>query len=229
MEHGFYTKTKSEQNRILGLIAFCALAVILVSIFISWKTGIYLVPILAFPIVLSIIAPFFDTPSLKKRKKLIYHSSLFLTEAPKNGVIILHGGTLFDYVFVIDKKMHGKQRTTFILQQYLQGLLCLIEQYKNTTQKDLKIRGTSYILNKRTAERIGFRVISTDFIQNLILIYNYFNILIMNSIAKDRLVFPNLKDTITFEANLNDLIERKAYIESLNNKLKSSVANNVRS
>ena len=41
-------------------------------------------------------------------------------------MIKIHGGTLFDYVFVIDQKMNGKQRTNFIIQQYLEGLLNLI-------------------------------------------------------------------------------------------------------
>lgn len=226
MKHRFYTKTEKEQNKILLLIGFGAFIVILSFLFISFKTGFYLIGILVLSIVLSIVAPFFDTPSLKKSKKLIYHSLLFLSEKPKNGVIIIHGGTLFDYVFVLDKKMNGRQRTKFILQQYLQGLLNLIEQYEfNNKNGNLKVRGTSYIINESTAERIGFRINKTDFIQKLIITFNYFNILISSSIAKDKLSFPNLNDTKTFEATLNDLVERKEYIRNLNNKLKSTIAN----
>lgn len=226
MIHGFYAKEKRKQNRIKALIILSALAVILLSLFISWKTGIYLIIIFTFPIVLSIIAPFIDTPSLKKSGKLIYHSLLFITDTPKNGVVNIHGGTLFDYVFVIDKKMNGKQRTNFIIQQYLQGLLHFLEEYENKKADNLKIRGTSYIMNERTVERIGFKVIKTDFIQYLILVYNYLNILIAYSIAKDKLAFPRLKNIKTFEANINDLIEQKSFIENLNNKLKSSIAKN---
>ena len=226
MKHRFYAKEKRKQNHIQALIILSALAVILLSLFISLKTGVYLITIFTLPIVLSIIAPFFDTPSLKKSGKLIYHSLLFITDTPKSGVINIHGGTLFDYAFVIDKKMNGKQRTNFIIQQYLQGLLHFLEECENKKTDDLKIRGTSYIMNERTVERIGFKVIKTDFIQYLILVYNYFNILIAYSIAKNKLAFPRLKNLKTFEANINDLIEQKIFIKNLNNKLKSNIAKN---
>lgn len=225
MEHRFYIKSKREQFRIQLLIAVSSLAVVLLSIFVAWRTGFYLIAIFTISIVLSIIAPFFDIPSLKRSGKLIYHSPMFISERIQKGVIKIHGGSLLDYVFVIKKKMNGNQRTILILHQYLEGLLHLIEQYETTKQADLKIRGTSYIVNERTAERIGFKVIKKDFFQNLILTFNFFNILIMNSIAKDKLVFPKLQDIKTFEANLNVLIQQKNYINNLNNKLKRTIVN----
>ena len=156
---------------------------------------------------------------------MIYYSPLFITEKPKNGLIKIHGGTLFDYYFVIDKKMNGRQRTNFIIQQYLEGLLHLIEKYEN--DKKIKIRGTSYIINKRTAEKMGFEIIETDYLQKIILIYNYFNILISNSIAKNKLSFPKINRTKTFEADVSQLLERKEYIEKLNKSLKRTIANTV--
>ncbi|WP_299009380.1 hypothetical protein [uncultured Tenacibaculum sp.] len=198
---------------------------ILSSVIISIYSGIYIIGILTFAITLSVIAPFFDMPSLKKSGKMIYYSSLFITEKPKDGLIKIHGGTLFDYYFVIDKKMNGKQRTNFIIQKYLDGLLHLMEEYKN--DKKMKIRGTSYIINKKTAEKIGFEIVETDILQKIILICNYCNILISNSIAKKKLSFPKLNKTKTFEANVSQLLKRKEYIESLNKSLKSTIANNV--
>ena len=179
----------------------------------------YLIGILTIAITLSIIAPFFDMPSLKKNGKMIYYSPLFITEQPKNGLIIIHGGTLFDYYFVIEKKMNGKQRTDFIIQQYLSGLLNLIEKYES--EKELKIQGTSYIINERTAEKIGFKIVETDILQKIILAYNYFNILIANSIAKNKISFPKLNEIKTFETDISHLLERKEYIEKLNKSLKS--------
>jgi len=227
LKHKFYIKTKKKQNQIQFLIGFCTLIVIIASLFISWKTGIYLFVILTFPITISIIAPFFDTPSLKNSGKLVYHSPLFLSERPNNGVIKIHGGTLFDYVFVIDQKMNGRQRTNFIIQQYLEGLLNFIEENENNRADNIIVRGTSYIIKDRTAQRIGFKIIKTDFIQKLILIHNYFNILITYSIAKGKLSFPKLNETKTFETNLNELIKRKDFIRNLNEKLKSTIVNIV--
>jgi hypothetical protein len=209
------------------LIGFCAFIVIVASLFISWKTGIYLLVILTFPITISVIAPFFDTPSLKYSGKLMYQSALFLSEKPNNGVIKIHGGTLFDYVFVIDRNLNGKQRTNFIIQQYLEGLLCLIEEMEKNRSENIKIRGTTYIINNRTAQRIGFTVIKTDAIQKLILILNYFNVLITYSIAKGKLSFPKLKDTKTIETKLSELLERKDFISNLNEKLKRTIADNL--
>ncbi len=205
------------------MISLFALLIILISFFISWVTGIYLIAILTLTITLSIIAPFIDTPSLKKSGHLIYHSPLFLSEKLKKGVIKIHGGTLFDYVFVIDRNLNGKQRTNFIIQQYLEGLLNLIEANENKKIESITIRGTSYIINGRTAWRIGFKVVKTDTIQKFILIYNYFNLLITYSIAKNKLSFPNFKELKTFEAELNELVKRKDYISKLNDKLKSTM------
>ncbi len=226
MQHKFYIKTEKQQYQIQLLIGFAAFLAILLSFIVSRITGLYVIVILFSSIVLSIIAPFLDTPSQKKSGKLIYHSLLFISEKQKNGIIKIHGGTLFDYVFVLDKKMNGKQRTNFILQQYLQGLLNLIEANGSDTSDPI-IRGTSYIINQRTAERIGFRIINTDMIQKIILIYNYFNVLITYSIAKNKLSFPKLSATKTFEINMHELIKRKTYIEALNEKLKRTLAENV--
>jgi len=225
LKHRFYNKNKKEQNGILILIAIFSLAIIFLSIIISIYSGIYLIGILTFAITLSLIAPFFDMPSLKKSGRIIYYSPLFIAEKPKNGVIKIHGGTLFDYYFVIDNKMNGKQRTNFIIQQYLDGLLHLIEKYENN--KKIKIKGTSYIINKRTAEKIGFQIVETEILQKIILIYNYFNILISNSIAKNKLSFPNINKIKTFETDMNQLLGRKEYIDKLNETLKSTIANNV--
>lgn len=202
-----------------------ALAIVVVSAAISFYSGIYLIGILTFSITLSIVAPFFDTPSLKKSGKIVYYSPLFLAEKPENGIINIHGGTLFDYFFVIDKKMNGKQRTDFILQQYLSGLLSFLEEYQNNNS--LKIRGTSYIINERTAEKMGFTLVETDFSRKMILAFNYFNVLLSNSMAKNKLSFPNLNKTKTFEADIQQLLERKNYIEKLNQLLENKTKTNL--
>lgn len=221
MEHRFFLKSEKKQTQIQLCIGLAAFVVVISSIVVSWKTGIYFIGIFLVPVTLTIVAPFIDVPGMKKKGKLIYYSSLFLTEKPENGILKIHGGSLFDYVFVIENKFSGRQRVNLIIQEYLQGLLKLIEIFENTDSQELKIRGTSYIINERTAERVGFKVVQTDAIQKLILMYNYFNILIMYSIAKGRLSFPPLGSIITYEADLGDLVKQKASLRSLNEKLKN--------
>lgn len=128
--------------------------------------------ILVFSGTMSIIAPFFDTPSLAKQGELIYYSPLFLTEKGKNGVITMHGGTLFDYYYVLDRTLNGTQRTKLIIKGYLDGLLNLIEEYEGKVPNLIKIKGTSYIINERTANKIGLKKVKTSLLQSFILGFN---------------------------------------------------------
>jgi hypothetical protein len=224
LNHRFYQKPKGEQIKIQILIALGALFIIALALLLSVISGFFLLVLFVFPVTLSIIAPFFDAPSMKKTGKLIYYSFLFVTEKENNEVIKVHGGTLFDYIFVIDRKMSGKQRTSFIIQQYLEGLINLIEEYENKESQNIKVRGTTYIINKRTAHKIGFKVVKTDFIQNVILVYNYFNLLISNSIARARLSFPNVSRVATIEGNMADLIANKERLITLNERIKRSLS-----
>jgi hypothetical protein len=224
MEHRFYNQPKSKQRRMQLSIALGAAVIVLLTAYLSWITGWYLIGILTFSLVLSVIAPFFDTPALRKSGQLTYHSLLFLTEKPQNGLVKIHGGTLFDYAFVLERKMSSNQRTNLILQQYLQGLLHFLEDCDNKGLDHLTLRGTSYVLRKRTLEKIGFSTVRPDWVQYLILTYNYFNLAIALSMAKNKLAFPNLRNTRTFEADINQLRARKAYIETVNKRLKSRIA-----
>jgi hypothetical protein len=219
MNHKFYNKSKKDQNRFQFVLALSSLVVLTLLIPVVVYVEFYFIGALFVAILLSIIAPFFDMPSLKKSGKMQYYSSLFIAESPKNNIIKIHGGTLFDYYFVIDWNMTGKQRTNYIIRQYLIGLLSLIETHENNPS--MKIQGTSYVINKRTAQKIGFQVIETNVLQKVILSYNYFNILISNSLAKNKLAFPKISNTKSFEAEISQLNKRKDYIKKLVEALKN--------
>ena len=219
MEHRFYQKTKKEQTRIQVLVGLITLTILLLIIVLSWWTKMYLLIFIALPVIISLVAPFFDAPSLKESGRVVYLSSLLLAEKPKNGIMKIHGGTLFDYVFVLDRKMNGKQRTNFILSKFLEGLLKLIEEKRNTNEDELIIRGTSYIINERTAKLIGFKIIETDNLQKMILMINYFNLLVSQSFAKGKLSFPRLSNIKTFEMKISELIEKEAVIEKLSERI----------
>lgn len=222
MQHKFYQKSKADQIKWLFLLSGIVILVLLGFALISWLSGVYWIALIAFPLILSTAAPFIDTPMLKKSGKLIYCSNLFLMEKPQNGVIKIHGGTLFDYVFVLEKSMTGKQRTNYILQQYLEGLLFLIQRYESGEFQDYRLKGTSYILNRRNAQKMGFEIAETDNFQRIILIYNFFNLMIANSIAKKRPALPQYKNIKTYQVDLSELTKRKAGIQILNNRLQKA-------
>jgi hypothetical protein len=223
MNHPYYLKPKKEQNKIQIKIGFIALFLNIVVMVVSIFSGLYFLICISIVTTLSVIAPFFDIPALKKQGKLMYYSTLFVTEKEEKGSIKIHGGSLFDYVFVIDKTLSGQQRTNFILQQYLEGILNLIAVCEKENNTDVKIKGTTYILNERTEHKIGLNSIKTDFIQKLILRFNYVNILISNSIAKRKISFPKLNAIKTFESTIEELIKRRAFIEELNERLKNKI------
>ncbi len=213
--HSFYKMSPKEQT--LEMLKFIGLALLVLIPFVALGVarGSLLLPLLIFVALLSLLAPFIDTPQLKKKGKLIYYSPLLVSEKEKNKRIIIHGGTLFDYYYVIDRNLSGSERRRFIIQQYAVGLLNLIEACESTAVGDVLLEGTSYILNERTAAKIGFRKKKTDFLQQLVLSFNYLPVMLSYSISKGRLAFPAVNKVLTFTATISEVKENREYLEKL--------------
>jgi len=188
----------------------------------SLLLGLYPLPILFTAIIISIIAPFFDVPSMKKSGRLVYFSPFFLAEKERNGVIRIHGGTLLDYVFVIDRSLSARQRTTQIFISYIEGILNLLESYQGHDLNKIKVRGTSYIINDRTASMAGLRMVKTDIIQIILLIFNYPNLVVSHSLSKGRLSFPRIGNINTHEGTLGEVEKHRDSLVRLRTKLTSS-------
>lgn len=218
-EHPFYAKPRSRRRGIQIRIALAALAINVVLASLSVATGLYPLPILFIAVTLSIIAPFFDNPSLKARGELVYYSPLFVAEKQNKGVIKIHGGTLLDYVYVIDRTLSGKQRVNQILVGYIDGLLNLLAAHRDRDLSAITLRGTSYIVNERTARRVGLHKVTNPPLQVLILLYNYINLMVSLSIARAKLSFPTMGDISTFEGRLSDIAERETYLRQLRTRL----------
>jgi len=223
VKHPFYELTKEKQNRFLLRVAMIALIFNVLVILLSIRFELYFIPVFSISATFSVIAPFFDVPSLVKSGRLVYYSPLFLAEKEKNGVITIHGGTLFDYYFILNRSLNGRERTRFILRNYLEGILNLIEKYEGRNES-VVIRGTSYILNERTAQRVGFHKVEKDFIQTILLFYNYINLTLSFSLSKAGLHFPNIKNINTYEANIDDVIKRKNYLNALYKRFETRVS-----
>jgi hypothetical protein len=154
-----------------------------------------------------------------KSGSLHYYSPLLIGEKVKNGLLVLHSGSLFDYYFVLNKGTNGTQRKKQVFRAYLQGLLNLIEQYQNIPADGIKVKVTSYIINAKTAEKIGLHKAKVDFVQSLILYFNYFNLLITLSFMNVKLSTPKLSKMSSFEGSLEDLIDKKEYLLALKKRL----------
>lgn len=174
--------------------------------------------VIIIPIVISIIAPFFDVPSLIEKKKLRYYSLFLLAEQENDKTIKIHGGTLFDYYFVFQAQMTKQERTKIVLLEYLKGLRDLAKNI----DEDVKIQGTSYIINERTANKLGLKKVAVNGLQNLILCFNYINLVLSMSLVKKTIVFPNLSKIQTFEGKIIDIKKRAVFINNLIEKLEKS-------
>ncbi|UGU16561.1 hypothetical protein LS482_01525 [Sinomicrobium kalidii] len=213
----FYTKSKKEQLKFqVRLLLFSLLinALIACLLYLAVPALLFLIPFFVV-ITLSVIAPFFDVPSLVRKGHLRYFSSLLLSEKEKDGIITIHGGTLFDYYFTIPKSLEGKQRTSFILSEYLKGLLNIARKEDD----NVVIQGTSYIINERTARKIGLKKVRTNGIQQLILLYNYFNLVVSLYFVKNKIIFPKISRINTYRGKLSDIKEHKDYITTMLNRV----------
>ena len=218
MNHRFFQKSESDQRKVLILLGgllflFCVIVVV-----VAHLTGFYLLGALI-PIAILIAAPFFDLPSGKKNGSFIYYSPFLITEPKKDGLVVFHGGTLFDYYYAIPPELKGHERTRFVLYGYVMGFTRFISEHENEKTGDLKIKGTSYIINPRTASRFGLQPVQKDFSQVLILLFNYIPIMLSNSFLKQKLSFPILSNVQTYEGNFEQLAAQKDELLRLKHRL----------
>lgn len=166
-------------------------------------------------IIFSTFICFIDIPLGQRNGVFTYHSPLLFTSKEKDGIIEIHGGTLFDYFFTLDTNQSKRERKKVIICAYLEGLLNLIDHYAAAGERDLQVKATSYILNERTASRMGFTKSRPDYIQSLTVILNILPILSAYFYIQSGPAFPNIFRVQTFEASIQDLIKRKAKIMRL--------------
>lgn len=213
MNNRFFQLSKNGQRRfqfkiilvtVLGLLTFG------IFLFLISPKLIYLCIFLV-PIIMTIIAPFFDVPAQVEKGDLKYYSMFFFAEKLKKGVIKIHGGTLFDYYFAFSSEMTQREKTKLVLLEYLKGLNELIQ----TTEENIRIQGTTYFINEKTANRLGLKKVATNEGQKLILWFNFINITLSMSIVNQKLVFPNLSNIMTFEGKVKDLKKKEEFIQNL--------------
>jgi len=215
LEHPFFQKSRMEQKRFQRNLALVSMLLLIVAGGALFLVGLLPLIIVVFAILLSIIAPFFDVPGLVRVGKLRYCSPFLLCEAEKNGKVVLHAGTLFDFYIMFTKDMSAQDRKRLVLSGMIDGLSHLIEHYEKSHRTDVTVRVTSYILNERNAAKLGLERRPTDVVQTLILYYNFFNLMASYSLLNRRLRFPSVKSVQTFEGSMAELIKRKPYLEKL--------------
>ena len=194
-----------------GLLAWGGL------LYLIWP-GLLFLLFLTFGIILTVLAPFFDVPSMVRRGKLRYYSSFLLAEPVRDGIVTLHGGTLFDYYFTLAREATGTRRKREVVQGYLRGLLAILEEQPDT----VVLRGTSYIMRPATAKRMGFRTVPADGLRGLTLVLNYLPLAISLSFVRRRRTWPRIGRMRTYEASVGEIRKHRSYLEAILRRLDRS-------
>jgi len=221
LSHQFYNKSKSQKRVYYLKIVLAILLAVGTVAALAIISKIYLIVIFA-PFIILLFAPFLDTPKGITSGTLQYQSPLLITQDTKKKIII-HGGTLFDYYFVLHNQFSKSSRKKIVIIGYLRGLLNLIAAYEMKRIDDRPIEGTSYIINQRTAEKIGLSPTTTNAAQYLILILNYLVLMISYSYVNGKLSFPKLSEIKTYKSSISNLAERKQFIQDLERFLTQSI------
>lgn len=150
-------------------------------------------------------APFIDTPSGRQSGKLVYYGPLLIGEKARRGKVVLHGGTLFDYIFTLDELKPGRERTAAVIFGIKSGL-------ENLAAGDLAdetvLEGTSYFAGERTIRRYGFRTAPISFFRFAILVFNYPLLIVAKRYVKGRWEFPSPGNFRTFRGTVGELRRR---------------------
>ena len=153
------------------------------------------------------------TPLLRLSGYLKYHSAFMLTVKYPRNIWEIHNGTSFDYLLNMKWCNKGFFARQFIIRQYLEGLLNLIEEIKKTKNPDeIEIIGTSYFIGKNTIAKIGFREEKVQFWRKILFVIDYFNLLSLYSFSKGRISFPNINHLKKIKIKGDKLLQAEALL-----------------
>lgn len=135
---------------------------------------------------------------------------------PSAQKIDIHSGTSFDYLFVMRKYKPGPSTRNAMLYYYLEGMLRIIEKIEQgEIPETVRITGTSYFFNERTAKKFGFSVGPPSLFLRFNIWLNALDLCWMYSLSKGRLAFPDFRSIRNVSADGNTLVAHKSNIEAL--------------
>ena len=204
-------------NKVMQWIIAVMMFLLVLAIFTIWMKILVKNP-LGF-ILIFIVAPmwqFLTTPLFRLIGLYRYLSPMLLVFSPSDKKYDLHNGTSFDYLFVMRKYKPGKELSGKIFDDYLNGLLRIIEKIENKSlSENVIVRGSSYFFSDKNTTRLGFKLSKTNIVEKLNIVANYLDLIWMYSLAQGKLAFPNLKKIKTASIKGTDLVANKAKLETL--------------
>ncbi|WP_425236344.1 hypothetical protein [Ulvibacterium sp.] len=198
-------------------------AIILLFILFFWITAVsesklwMLLVFIMVPVIQLLITPLFTLLNF-----YTYYSPMVVSFGNNKRHIDLHNGSSFDYLMEMSKIKPGIKWKNRMLHYYLDALLKIILQIESgDLSSTTVIRGSSYFLSKRSAEKLGFEVNKTSILEKLNIALNYIDLIWMYSLSNGKLTFPNLTTILTVRTTGSELLLRKQKIMELVDRLKN--------
>ena len=153
-----------------------------------------------------------------------YYSPMLLGYMPSNTQIDLHSGGSFDYLFVMRKYKSGIEKRKRLLLFQLEGLKNIIQLIEDkVVPESVTIVGTSYFFSDRTVQKIGFELIEPSLFYRINLFVNILDLVWMYSLAQGKWAIPKVWQAKKVQITGQKLVEHKAQLEALYDKLNSKM------
>jgi len=167
------------------------------------------------------IIQFLITPLFTLLNFYTYYSPMVVSFGNNKKFIDLHNGTSFDYLMDMSHLKPGIKWKNKMLYHYLSALLNIIHYIENEVlPNNITIRGSSYFLSQRSAEKLGFIVSNASFFEKLNIALNYVDLIWMYSLTNGKLTFPDLTNINTVRITGIELVKQKQKLLDLLNRLK---------
>lgn len=166
------------------------------------------------------VLQFTSFPFFKLIGVYTYYSPMLLGYMANKVQIDLHSGGSFDYLMVMRKSRSGAMIRRSLMVFHVGGLLQIIEQIEQgKLPASVKIIGTSYFFNERTAKKIGFELKEPSFFYRLNLFVNFIDLFWMYSLSQGKLSIPKVWRAKKVFLLGHKLVENKEFLLGMHQKL----------
>jgi len=228
MNHPFYDRSPAQQRAYRVRVIATLVGVLLglagvVFLLHAYWVGFLTLAVLLAALLLQLFAPFLDTPAGRAKGSLVYYAPLFIVEPRRDGDKVLHGGTLFDYWFVLRGPLSAEQRKRRVLLDYVRGLIALAREHERSGGPSFDLWATSYVLGPVTARRAGFEVMPLR-AGALLVWFNALQLTAAYSLVHRRVRLPPLHRTRSYRATIESLVEHVPHLQALEARLTRAVS-----
>lgn len=209
---GFYDLPKFVQWLIavpLAVLSFLPLA-----LFVDKIYGLLVLPFLA-PIFNLGTVPLFRLIGYYK-----YLTPLVLSTVQTDKHYDLHNVFTFDYLVNFKWSDKGKPAQKRLLQHYFKALLVIIDRIEaGQLSPEVKVVGNSYFFSDRTAKKLGFTIEKASAFWVFNSVFQFVELTYLYSFSRGKWAFPKFWKVQKAEITGSDLVQKKAYLEGLVQKL----------